>query len=344
MRVDLRSLDSLRARVQGAPVPPPGVAPGVRPNASVGGAIAAPRAPARVAWLGIADRTGQPALSGEVRGLNELVRRSLATAGYALADEATTARIAARGSWSQRRHAAESLGVGAVIAGAATVRNDAMRADAQILDVRRGRLRSAGESGSADNPREVVAIVGEIMGALEEVRAVEAQPIAPVAPVVGAASGAARAGGHAGTYVISGRPRVILFDLEDRSGAAGGEALARAITDSLRRVVRRSGLEVVDDEVTRAVPPTTASRREAGSRYAAGAIAAGTLARRRDSLVVQMSVRDMNAGRTFERFEARVPAGAPLDAVGTLAAHLLSHLGRVNWSARLVAPPTPPAP
>ena len=346
MRIDLRSLDSVRARMPAAPVPPAVVAPGARPNASVGGAMATPRAPARVAWLGIADRTGQPALAGEVRGLNELVRRSLATAGYALADDATAARIAARGSWSQRRHVAESLGVGAVIAGAATVRNDALRADAQVLDVGRNRLRGAVESASPDNPREVVGIAADILGALEDVRTVEARPAAPAAPMVGAGSGSGRAGLAAGTYVTSGRPRGILFDLEDRTRAAGGDALARAITDSLRRVVRRSGLEVVDDELTRAVPPTTARRREAGVRYAAGAIAAGTLGLRRDSLVVQMSVRDMHAGRTFETFAARAPADAPLDVVGTLASNLLSHLGRVNWSARLVLPPAgaPPTP
>ena len=350
MQGDLRAFETLRGRMPATPLPPGAVVPGARAGAGsaasgTGSHVpATSRATRRVAWLGIADRTGAPQMSGEVRGLNEVIRRTLTSAGYQLVDDATAARLASRSSWSARRAAADSLGIGAVLAGAATMRNDALRAEVQVLDVGRNRVRPVSEGSDPENPRAVLGIVGDIVNALGDVRTLE--PGAPAPLVIGQGASVVR-GAPATGLVVSGRPRMILFDLDDRTGASGGRELARAISDSLRRVVRRTGLEVVDDEVTRLTPPTTTQRRAAGTRYGAGAIAAGSISTRRDTLVIQMSVRDMAIGETFDRFEARVPARAPMDAIGTLASALLAQLERVNWSARLVAPPapvTPPSP
>ena len=351
MQAEVKGMESLKVRMPVMPTPPAVLAPGARAGASAGAATGPARTSRRVAWLGLVDRTGVPQYAGDVRGVNELTRRTLVSAGYQLVDDATAARIQALTSWSARRRAADSLGIAAVIGGSATRITDGLRAEAQVLDVGRNRVRAVREDGDEENPRAIIGIVGEIVGELGDVDGLLARG-APAGGVIGWEGATVGSGGGSGTarsnpapgstWVVSGKPRMILFDLDDRTGASGGAEVARLISDSLRRVVRRTGLEVVDDANTRAVPSSTTARRAAGTRHGASAIAAGALSLRRDSLVVQLSVRDMRTSRTFETFQARVPADAPLDAVGSLAATLLAHLGRVEWSAPLPQPPAAP--
>jgi serine/threonine-protein kinase len=263
--------------------------------------------PRRVALLPVRDGTARPDLAPMARALEDSLRRALTTAGFTLATDAELVRLLSTQDLTAQRRIAEAAGIGALVTGVLSVREDEIVAQAIVLDVWRGYPMSEREETDLAEPQ----------GALGLVR------------------GVARALNRVSWRQRNDPKRIVLFDLENQTGIDSLAVPARALSQAVRTALAtRLSIEVVADSQVRATVGTN-ERRQAATKVGAGAIAAGGLYRARaDSVTIRLSARDMSEEKTFPTFELRVPRSALLDAAGLLVERLAADLAQVNWGPK----------
>jgi len=125
--------------------------------------------------------------------------------------------------------------------------------------------------------------------------------------------------------------RILVFDVQDATGAGDGPALARAWNDSLRALAARTpGVTPVTDSAARA-PVDVMERRMAAERSGAGASVAVSLGRRRDSLLVRVTVRDVTAESNSPTLELRSPLSEPFGVLDGVRQFIADQLAKVTW-------------
>jgi serine/threonine-protein kinase len=316
--IGLMAAESLAARTRGSrghyptgptpfaiprpPAPPrTGSHPSVRPQATV---FARPR---RVAILPVRNGTPRPELAATARALTDSLRAAIVAAGYTPASDRDLLQLMATPEMNAQRRLADSLGIGAVITSFVTTRGDEVLAQSIILDVWRGYPASARAAADLGNPQDAVAVVRDVVHALERV------------------SWRARADAR----------RVLVFDIENQTGNDSLDATARQLTTELRKAIaQRLGATVAADSQSQAIKDIM-ERRAAGARLGAGALVAGSIYRPRDELVsIRLSVRDMSEDRNLPTIDVRLPRNGLLEQMGPLVEAVMAQLGQVNWGPK----------
>ncbi len=275
--------------------------------------------PKRVAVLPVRDATGRALFGEAARALEDSLKRTAAAMGYGLASDAELVRLMAENDQNAQRRVAEASGIGATIGGLLTVRERELQAQVVVMDVWRALSQSERGATDLDDPAGSLTVVRGVMRALSRV-----------------------------SWRQRGDPRqVIVFDVDNQTGADTLAPLARAFADSLRAAAARqlgAAGTLVGDSSARA-SRDAGERRVLAVALGAGASVSATLSRRgADSLRVRAQVRDMSDERTFEIIEFVVPTREPVRALPDLIARLTADLGRVNWGPKgLPAPPGPGA-
>ena len=267
--------------------------------------------PMRVAVLPVRDGTARPALAPVARALEDSVKRALTLAGFTLATDGELVRLLAQSDMNGQRRAAEEAGIGALVTTVLTARDDELVAQGIVLDVWRGFPFTEREAAGFDKPDESLGVVRDIVRALERVS----------------------------WRTRSDPRRMVLFDLENQTGADSMAILARQISDTLRTALgQRLGVEMVADSQARATTGTS-ERRQVGMRLGAGVIVAGGVYRMRgDSVSLRLSARDLTEERSFPSFELRVARASMSEALATAVERLVADLGKVNWGPKGLTP------
>jgi hypothetical protein len=259
-----------------------------------------------VAVLPVRDATNRPELATFARALEDSLKSAMSSAGYTLASDADLVRLLA-GNDATVRGIADGMGIGAVVTTILMLRSDEVIAQSIVLDIWRALPQSVRDEGELADPTAAFGVARDVV----------------------------RAAGRVMWRQRGDPKRVLVFDVENQTGADSLGAVARAYTDSLMRTAAtRAGAEVVGDSAARATRGTT-ERRDAGQRVGAGAIVAGILSRRgADSVRIRLTVRDLTEERTLETVELTAPISAPLSPLPALLDRFAADLGRVNWGPK----------
>ncbi|MGQ0643057.1 MAG: hypothetical protein ACT4P6_20110 [Gemmatimonadaceae bacterium] len=206
-------------------------------------------------------------------------------------------RLLAERDQNAQRRFAEASGLGAWIGAQLITRERELHAQVFVVDVWRSATQSERGGAELSDPSGSLVVVRDAMRALNRV-----------------------------SWRHRADPKkVIVFDIENQTGADSLGSVARALTDSLRVAALRQagmGAQAVGDSTARATRDG-AERRFLALQLGAGAYVAAALGRRgRDSLRVRMSVRDMSEDRSFDVPELTVPLADPFSVIPALLERL----------------------
>jgi serine/threonine protein kinase len=263
--------------------------------------------PRRVAVLPVRVATSRPDLAATARALTDSLRKAFTAAGYTLATDADLVQLLSEPAGSAQRRAAQDARIGSIVSSALEVRSGEVRAQAMVLDVWRGATLSATESADLDKPLESLGVVRDATRALDRV-----------------------------SWRTREDPRaVILFDIDNQTGADSLAFVARQIAAAARAAVAQELLAIIVTDSTALATKDVMERREIAVRLKAGALVAGTILRaRNDSITIRLAARDLSEDDNFPTIEARVPiASASASASGAIA-QLIATLRRVNWGPK----------
>jgi serine/threonine-protein kinase len=263
--------------------------------------------PRRVAVLPVRVANSRPDLAATARALTDSLRKAFTAAGYTLATDADLVQLLSEPAGSAQRRAAQDARIGSIVSSALEVRSGEVRAQAMVLDVWRGATLSATESADLDKPLESLGVVRDATRALDRV-----------------------------SWRTREDPRaVILFDIDNQTGADSLAFVARQIAAAARAAVARELPAIIVTDSTALATKDVMERREIAVRLRAGALVAGSILRaRNDSITIRLAARDLSEDDNFPTIEARVPiASASASASGAIA-QLIATLRRVNWGPK----------
>jgi hypothetical protein len=263
--------------------------------------------PRRVAILPVRNGTPRPELGAMARVLADSMRSTLVADGYTPVSDAELLQFVVSPDMSAQRRLADSLGIGAVITSFVSTRGDEALAQSIVLDVWRGVPVSVRAAADLDKPQDAVAVVRDVVRALERV------------------SWRSR----------SDAKRVLVFDIDNQTGSDSLDSVARQLTTALRAAIaQRLGASVAADSQSEATRDVL-ERRSVGARLGAGAIVAGSLyGARGEAMLVRLSVRDMSEDRTLPNVDARIARAPTADQLEAVVDAVVAQLGQVNWGPR----------
>jgi hypothetical protein len=282
------------------------LSPAARPKTPAPAPVFA--APRRVAIMPFRVSTNRANITAAMQSMQDSLRKAVAAAGFTLATDSELLRMVTQQSMpGGMRRAASDATVGAVVMMDVVARGDEVQAINQVLDVWRNQTSAGRQSADIERPAELTVAIRDVLRSLDRV-----------------------------SWRSTTDPkRVLMFGVENMSGIAAIDSVARVVEDSLRAVVARAGLSTLPiDSAARATRDVN-ERRMLGIRRGAGAIIATSIYRHRlDSVLVRLSVRDMSEELTFPNIDVRVPLRDAASAVDALTARFAELLGRVNWGPK----------